>query len=611
MTGMNGYEAAKKLKNNDKFREIPIIFLTSMNDTKSEINGLDIGAVDYIYKPFVAALLQRRIKTHLSLIEHQLEAQNASRAKGEFLSHMSHEIRTPLNAIIGMINVAANTDDIQKIQHCLERAGSASKHLLSIINDILDMSKIEANKFELSCSEFNFEKMLMDITSVTNVRAEEKKLNFVVILNTNVPPFIISDELRFSQVILNLLNNAIKFTPENGKVVLRVEKIDDSGDEITLKTEISDSGIGITEEQQKRLFSSYNQADSSISKNYGGTGLGLVISKQIVELMQGKIWIESKPNKGSSFIFTTKVKKGIDKAGMQLSAKIKKDDLRILAVDDSEETRMYFAHVMEAFHLPCGIARDGNEALEMIRKTMDNPYNLFFVDSQMPGMDGIELTRKIKEITGDRSFVIMLSMADWSSIEKEAISAGVKQFIPKPLFSSVLINAINECIEIKPKEFSAGPDGIKEAGFNFKEYKILIVEDVEINREIMSAILEETEISIDFAENGTVAVSMFHTHPEKYALILMDVNMPEMDGYEATQQIRTFEAEMKKASGYDKNLHKQIPIIAMTANVFKEDIEKCLSAGMNDHIGKPISTEALLKILKKHLSGHDNKFLAI
>jgi CheY-like chemotaxis protein len=263
---------------------------------------------------------------------------------------------------------------------------------------------------------------------------------------------------------------------------------------------------------------------------------------------------------------------------------------------------MYFAHVMEAFHLPCGIACDGNEALEMIRKTMDKPYNLFFVDWQMPGMDGIELTKKIKEITGDKSFVIMLSMADWSSIEKEAISAGVKQFIPKPLFSSVLINAINECIEIKPKKFSVGQDGAKRSSFNFKEYTILIAEDVEINREIMSAILEETGISIDYAENGTIAVSMFQVHPEKYALILMDVNMPEMDGYEATQQIRAFEAEMEKASGYNSNFHKQIPIIAMTANVFKEDIEKCLSAGMDDHIGKPVSTEVLFKALEKHLS---------
>jgi len=591
MPEMSGYEAAKKLKSYEKFMDIPIIFLTSRDDSKSEMEGLNIGAVDYIRKPFVAPLLLRRIKTHLSLLDHQLELQKASQAKGEFLSHMSHEIRTPLNAIIGMINIAVNTNDIQKIKYCLQRAGSASKHLLNIINDILDMSKIEAHKFELSNSEFNFEKMLMDIINVTNVRAEEKNLNFAVILNTNVPSLIISDELRFSQVIMNLLNNAIKFTPENGKVVLRVEKIDETGDEITLKTEIADSGIGMTEEQQKRLFTSYVQADSSITKNFGGTGLGLVISKQIVELMHGEIWIESKPNKGSKFIFTTKVQKGTGKSEVQLSAKINKDDLRILAVDDSEETRMYFAHVMEAFHLPCDIASSGKEALEMMEKTPDKPYNLYFVDWQMPDMDGVELTKKIKEITGDKSFVIMLSMADWKSIEKEALAAGVKQFIPKPIFPSVLINIINECIEIKPKDGSGKQDGSAETDYNFKDYSILVAEDVEINREILSTVLEETGISIDFAQNGSSAVSMFQMHPDKYNLILMDVNMPEMDGYEATQAIRALEM----AQG------KKVCIIAMTANVFREDVEKCLAAGMNDHIGKPIAPEALHEKLKKYL----------
>jgi CheY-like chemotaxis protein len=589
---MNGYETTKQLKGNDKLKDIPIIFLTNMSDAKSEMNGLNLGAVDYIHKPFVAPLLLRRIQIHLSLIEHQLEAQNASRAKGEFLSHMSHEIRTPLNAIIGMINIAINTDDLQKLKYCLQRAGSASKHLLNIINDILDISKIEAHRFELAYSEFNFEKMLMDIINVTNVRAEEKNLNFAVILNTNVPSLIISDELRFSQVIMNLLNNAIKFTPENGKVVLRVEKIEEDGDDITLKTEVADSGIGMTEEQQKRLFVSYGQADSNISKNFGGTGLGLVISKQIVELMNGEIWLESKPNKGSKFMFTTKVKKGIGKADVLLSAKINKDELRILAVDDSEETRMYFAHIMEAFHLPCDIATNGKEALEMLKKTGDKPYNLFFVDWQMPEMDGIELTKKIKELTGDKSFVIMLSMADWRTIEKDALAAGVNQFVPKPLFPSVLINVINECIEI-PKDGSGRQKGATNTGFNFKDYTILVAEDVEINREILISLLEETDISIEFAQNGTNAVSMFRMHPDKYSLILMDLNMPEMDGYEATQTIRSLE---------DVPRAKDICIIAMTANVFREDIEKCLAAGMNDHIGKPIAPETLYEKLRKYLT---------
>jgi len=247
---------------------------------------------------------------------------------------------------------------------------------------------------------------------------------------------------------------------------------------------------------------------------------------------------------------------------------------------------------MEAFHLPCDVACNGKEALKMMENTADKPYNLFFVDWQMPDMDGIELTKKIKEITGDKSFVIMLSMADWKTIEKEALAAGVKQFIPKPIFPSVLINVINECIEIKPKDILDKQEGQKETNFNFKDYSILVAEDIEINREILSTIMEETGISIDFAQNGSSAVSMFQMHPDKYHLILMDVNMPEMDGYEATQAIRALELPQAK----------NVNIIAMTANVFREDIEKCLAAGMNDHIGKPIAPETLYEKLKKYLA---------
>jgi len=476
MPDINGYEAANKLKSNEIFKDIPIVFLTSMNDAESEIAGLNLGAVDYIHKPFAAPLLLRRIKTHLSLIDHQMEAQNASRAKGEFLSHMSHEIRTPLNAIMGMINISLNTEDIDKIKNCLQRAHNASKHLLHIINEILDMSKIEAQKFELSYSEFDFEKTLSNIFNVTNVRAEEKDIHLSVDINKNVPPYIICDELRLSQVIINLVNNAIKFTPEKGKVVLSAEKLDELKGDITLRVVVADNGIGITEEQQKKLFTSYSQADSSISRNFGGTGLGLAISKEIVELMQGKIWIESEINKGSKFIFTIKVQKG----------------------------------------------------------------------------------------TGD-------------SIKKDFDSADSK--------------------------------------ISFKDHTILIADDVDINRDILAALLEKTEISVDFAENGVAAVSMFKANPGKYGLIFMDVNMPEMNGYEATKEIRLFEEELiKNASGKDspsftedetgshkRNLRKQIPIVAMTANVFREDIENCLKSGMNSHIGKPIEPESLYETLRRNL----------
>ena len=620
MPEMNGYEAAMALKKNDSFKEIPVIFLSGRIDPKSEMFGLSIGALDYIHKPFVSELLLRRIKTHLSLIdskkileernrsiEELLEiktrevlqreaaeaaAQKASRAKGEFLSRMSHEIRTPLNAIIGMINITMNIDDLQKIKNYLNKANSASKHLLALINDILDISKIEADKFELSHSDFDLEKMLMNIVNVVSVRAGDKHQKFLVNLDRDVPLSIFGDELRLSQVITNLLTNAIKFTPENGKVILSIKMAEETGDDIVLKMEVADTGIGVSEEQQRRLFTSFEQADSSIAQNYGGTGLGLAISKRIVELMGGTIWIESELGKGSRFIFTIKVKKGIGKGKLELNLDIDKDNVRILAVDDSEEMRVYFEHIMASFNLPCDVAASGKEAIDLINKSGDRPYNIFFIDWKMPEMDGIELTKKIKEITNDSSIIIMFSAADADAVEDEVIAAGARRVIPKPIFPSMLVDAINECFGIESTKIA---NKVKEKSFedifNFSNHTILCADDNEINREILSAVLEKTGVSMDFAENGKTAVSMFYENPNKYDLILMDVQMPEMNGYEATRTIRAFEYLQAK----------NIPIIAMTANVFREDIEECLAAGMSDHIGKPIDPEILYRVIKKHM----------
>ena len=521
------------------------------------------------------------------------EARAASHAKSDFLSNMSHEIRTPLNAIIGMINIGMSTEDIEKKNYCFRRADSASKHLLGLINDVLDMSKIEADKFALSYSEIDFERMLMNITDVTNVSADEKGQNFVVNLYKNVPAYIESDELRLSQVITNLLTNAIKFTPEKGTVILNIDKSEETDDYVTLRIEVIDSGIGISKEQQEKLFTSFSQADTDISKKFGGTGLGLAISKRIIELMGGEIWVESELGKGAKFIFTIKVKKIAEKLRTKLLSNVEVENLHILAVDDSSETREYFVHVMEALKIPCDVAGGGAEALEMIKNTEDKPYNIFFIDWQMPDMNGIELTKKIKEIKGSNSIVIMISVVDWNTIEKEAIAAGVNHFISKPLFPSALINAINICIGVELKDEANDAHSRKSKKFyNFSNYTIMIAEDVEINREIMNAILEDTNISIDYAENGKIAVSLFCENPEKYNLILMDINMPEMDGYEATRQIRTL--DLPRAN--------DIPILAMTANVFKEDIEKCIMSGMDDHTGKPVDAVALLGLLDKYLT---------
>ena len=484
MPEMNGYEAIKKLKVDNKRKDIPVIFLTSMTDAQSELEGLSYGAVDYIRKPFVAPLLLQRIKTQLSILEQQTEikhlldlkteevkmrekaeqeAESASQAKGDFLSHMSHEIRSPLNAVIGMINIANEEKTIEGIKIYLEKAGNAAKHVLGVINDILDMSKIEANKLELSDSEFDFPKMMTNIVDVTGIKAQEKHIQIVTDISKDIPPVVICDELRLAQVITNLMTNAIKFTPDNGKVQLNAQKLEEKEDEVKIRIEVADSGIGISPEQQSKLFSAYNQADRTIAKQFGGTGLGLAISKRIIEMMQGTIWIESELGKGAKFIFTLKMKKGK------------------------------------------GTAAAATEA------------------------------------------------------------AGA----PAP----------------------AAVPSVKATDLHLQGYTILAAEDMDFNREVLSKYLEKTGVTIDYAENGKEAVEKFKVNYEKYCMILMDINMPEMDGDEATKIIRAL--DIPKA--------KEIPIVAMTADVFKEDVEKCLSVGMNDHISKPIVPKIIYAKIKQHL----------
>ena len=521
----------------------------------------------------------------------QRELEEASRAKSDFLSRMSHEIRTPLNAIIGMNNIARSNDDLEKIRHCHERIDNASRHLLGIINDILDMSKIEADKFELSMTEFDLEKMLMNVTNVVNFRTDEKSQNLVLNLNENIPTFIISDDLRLAQVLTNLLTNAVKFTPEHGTVVLTIDKLSETAEEVELQFCVEDNGIGISEEQQSRLFTSFEQADGSISRKFGGTGLGLAISKRIVEFLGGAIWTESELGQGSKFIFTIKAQKGRQKTRAKLSSKLNRDNVQMLLVDDCAETREYFLSFMEAHKLPCDVVSDGAEALCKINTNGENFYNIYFIDWQMPEMDGIELTRKIKEITGENSIVIMISANDWDNVREEAVSAGVKHFIPKPLFPSAIINTINECFGVESAREEVYVRSRYENNRNYRDHKILVVDDVEINREIIAAILEESEIQIDFAENGKTAVETFEKYSNEYSLILMDVQMPEMDGFEATRKIRA--TELSRA--------QDIPIIAMTAHVFQEDVIKCLEAGMNDHIGKPIDSDVLFDKLRLYL----------
>ncbi|MDR0904921.1 MAG: response regulator [Oscillospiraceae bacterium] len=513
-------------------------------------------------------------------------AERASVAKSTFLSNMSHEMRTPMNAIIGMTTIGKSAEDAERKDYCLGRIEDASNHLLGVINDILDMSKIEANKFDLSVAEFNFERMLQKVVNVVNFRMDEKHIVFEVFIDDRIPAALIGDDQRLAQVITNLLGNAVKFTPEFGAVKLAASLIGEESGQCRLLIEVRDTGIGISEEQQVRLFNSFEQADNDTSRKFGGTGLGLAISKNIVGLMGGNIWVESELGEGSTFAFNVLLGRGTAKAHHRLfdidAALIKP---RIMVVDDMKDERDYFTEIMLRRGIVCDTAPSGADAIKLM-ETHDK-YDIFFVDWRMPGMDGIELTRKIKERGADKSVVIMISSTEWSEIEDDAKSAGVDRFLPKPLFPSVVYDCIADCIGIDEDEVE-DDESVEE---RFDGRRILLAEDVEINREIVTVLLEPTGLVIDCAENGTEAVAMVEAAPAAYDLIFMDLQMPEMDGYEATRRIRAL----------PDNHAKSVPIIAMTANVFRDDIEKCLAVGMNDHIGKPINIEEIIVKLRRFL----------
>jgi CheY-like chemotaxis protein len=518
-------------------------------------------------------------------------AEQSTRAKSDFLSRMSHEMRTPMNAIIGMTTIAKSSREMERKEYCLDKISEASIHLLGVINDILDMSKIEANKFELSMDAFNFEKMLQRVTNVINFRVAEREQNFLVEIDGNMPRNIVSDEQRLAQVITNLLSNAVKFTPDQGSISLVAKKTAEEDGVCTIRVEVKDTGIGISEEQRGRLFNSFEQADGSISRKFGGTGLGLAISKRIVEMMDGRIWIESELGQGTSFIFEIRAKSCPDDGESLLPPDVNWENLRVLAVDDAPEVLELFKTILNPIGPRCETALSGKDALRLIEEHSGDPFDIIFVDWRMPVMNGIELTREIKRRSQTKQAVILISGTDWSEVERDAKEAGAAGFLQKPLFPSTLINCINECLN-SPSETieddlarTSPDDGV------FAKKRALVAEDVKINREILSALIEHTSLDIDFASDGAEALEKFTGDPGGYDLILMDIQMPNMDGYEATRRIRS--SGLPNADA--------IPIIAMTANVFREDIEHCRDAGMNDHIGKPIDAQEVVTKLRRYV----------
>jgi signal transduction histidine kinase/CheY-like chemotaxis protein len=588
---------ALKISNGD----YSVSFENVARDDKSEIAVLNRSLAKMVWM-LTGSLreVEMRVdnRTHeLTLMTHEAEmakerAEEASKVKSQFLANMSHEIRTPMNAIIGMALMGKTAREAERKDYCLTKIQDASKHLLGVINDILDISKIEANKFALSYAEFDFEKMLRNVTHSMSFRVDEREQNLKVYYDRSIPQPLVGDDQRLAQVIINFISNAVKFTPEGGSISLQTHLVERKKDGCTVRVEVSDTGIGISKEEQRKLFRPFQQADNNTARKYGGTGLGLAISKNIIELMGGNVGVESETGRGSTFYFTVFLKYGETECAETVENKdVNWDNVRILAVDNDPDMLSYFKEIISGFGVTyCDTAASGAEALALIDR--NGAYNINFVDWKMPDMDGLELTKEIKKRAraGEKPTVILLSSTEWTLIELPAREAGVDRFIPKPISPSSIADSINEAVGLRRIRRPA--DKERDIIGIFAGYRILLAEDAEINAEIVKSLLEPTSIAIDRAENGIEAVKLFSESPEdRYQLVFMDVQMPEMDGLEATRRIRALNTPHAKT----------IPIVAMTANVFKEDVDRCLDAGMNDHIGKPIDMDEMIRRLNKYL----------
>ncbi len=545
------------------------------------------SASEMIADALIRNNMEENLLTTTSRLQQALaSAQTANLAKSEFLSHMSHEMRTPLNAIIGMTAIGQAADTLPKKDYAFDKIDNASQHLLGVINDVLDMSKIEANKLELATAEFVFEKMLQKVVNVVNFRVDERRQSLYVNIDKDIPATLVGDDQRLAQVITNLLANAIKFTPETGSIHLDAHLLAEENGVCRLQISVADTGIGLSDAQKERLFQSFEQAEIGTARKYGGTGLGLAISKRIVELMGGEIWVESRLGEGAEFTFTAIFGRGTGTHKRLLGEGVNWRNIRIFAVDDDAETRSFFADVATNLGIACDVAASGEEALDMLEH--DQGYDIYFVDWKLPGMSGIQLAARILEKKAKDSLVLLFSSMDWSFVEADARAAGVSKFLPKPLFQSDIVDVINE---------SLGLDGLAERGGeskkpdDFSGHSVLLVEDMAINREVLLALLEPVNLNIECAEDGMQALQMFEAAPHKYDMIFMDVQMPVMDGYETTRCIRAMDVPRTK----------DVPIVAMTANVFREDIQRCLDAGMNDHVGKPLNIDEVLAALRKHI----------
>ena len=552
------------------------------------VHAIGLGFTD------IDAEMRESLAKNRALSEALKAAEEANIAKTAFLSNMSHEIRTPMNAIIGLDSLALQNEAIpSETREYLEKIGESAHHLLGLINDILDMSRIESGRMVIRKEEFSFRNMLEQINTMVMSQCEEKGLNYECRVIGGVSDFYIGDDMKLKQVLINILSNAIKFTDAPGGVMLTVERINVFGDHSTIKFCIKDTGIGMDKEFIPKIFDAFTQEDSSRSNKYGSTGLGMAITKNIVELMNGSISVESEKGVGTEFTVIITLN-NTNRQGAATYV-INPKNMRILVVDDEEIAAEHARIVLDEAGINADTCYDGQTAMNMleVQHAKHEPYNLVLLDWKMPEMDGVELAREIRKRYDRETTVIILTSFNWDEIMEEAVHSGVDGFLAKPLFAS---NVLDEFERIARKNNMSLYKEKKRA--DLKGRHILMAEDVFINAEIMKQIILSKEAEIDHAENGKIVLNMFEESTVGYYdAILMDVRMPEMDGLEAAAAIRSL----------DRLDAKTIPIIALTANAFDEDVQRSLQVGMDAHLSKPVDPEHLYQTLEELIWEYDMK----